>query len=355
MYSYYLDHLKSLKKFVADVFPAITHYQFNYGNYSLVNYKLYKEHVVEYPMCIINLTDITNEDNQAFKRYIGNKHSLQTAQLLASNHTKKDSIVMDFKWMVLQVQIKINFASAADLLNYNNVFQSYFPKNFMFYSYAYKSLINIDNYTKNWEPTDTTEGLVYRVVEQNIEAFAEYEIEPLFRINSIVQNKDIKSGISLDVNIEVKLKVPNKIGNITIDDRLVNGIEIVINDMQKETPFLIDMNNDIFNNVKIKRRYILTPDLLIGNTLELDYTTYNSLLNHSLGVYLVDDSTSPEPNISWTELFLTDQNIVIKQPFVAATSTTPEIAEIKVFRIQIDDNIQTYTFNTLSNLQLLVF
>jgi len=385
MHNYYLDFLKSLKRYIGSVFPEIEHYQFNYADYAFLNYKLYEEHVKEYPMCMINLTDITTEDNHAFMRFIGNKHSVDTAQLLANNHTKKDSIVMDFKWVTMQVQIKINLNSVADLFNCHNVLISEFPKNFMFYSYKYNALINVDDVTKSWDVSDETEGLVYRTIEQSIEAFCTYNIEPIFRVNSIVKNKIINDDISLDVNLEIKLKVPNKIGNLTLDDRILNGIQIVMSGAEGTTdslPILIDMDNDLFSDrqMKLSRSYII--DKLLFNTeensLDLPYNLYDIIDKH-VGVYMVDDSTLNVPSVLWTELFLTDSDTYVIQEFQAevqqqdAVPYTPadgdipeilevpevlyseEVPEILGIRIKLDDDIKLFNFNDLNNLQLLQF
>ena len=370
MYSYYLDFLKSLKRYIGSTFPQIEHYQFSYADYAFLNYKLYQEHVKEYPMCIISLTDIITEDNQAFKRFIGNKHSGDTAQLLANNHTKKDSVVMDFKWVTMQIQIKINLNSMADLLDYHNVLISEFPKNFMFYSYKYQALINIDNFTKDWEVTDNTEGIVYRTTEQKIEAFSTYYIEPIFRINSIVKNKIINDDTSLDVNMEIKLKVPNKIGNITMDDRIVNGIQIVMSGAEgdlKSLPILIDMDNDIYSDrqQKLKRSYILTKEMFQSEYVEIPLEIYQASENKSIGIYMVDDSTLNKPNILWEEYLLNNdyevitQDYIPYQEYVSATvdseevQEVQEVQEVKVIRLPI--NTEIFNFNELNNLQLLVF
>ena len=141
MYNYYLDYLKSFKAFIGQNFPQIKHYQFNYADKAYLNYKLYSEHVKEYPMCMVNITDITTDDNKAFFRHIGNKYNIDTAQLLASNHTTRDSVIMDFKWVTIQTQVRINLYSVADLLDYHNQLISAFPKAFMFYSYKYNAYI----------------------------------------------------------------------------------------------------------------------------------------------------------------------------------------------------------------------
>lgn len=341
MYSFYLDYLKSFKAFIASVFPAIEHYQFNYADKAYLNYKLYEEHVQEYPMCIVTLTDITTEDNKDFFRYIGMKYSTDTLALLASNHTQQSSVIMDFKWVTIQTQIRINLASVADLLDYHNQLISAFPKSFMFYSYKYNSYIPIDDYVTGWEPTDDTEGLYYRAIDQTVQPVAVYNIEPLFRVNSITKNKIVGDDISLDINIEVRLKVPNYIGSKSIDNRIVNGIQVVMNTDTNNTdnPILIDMDNDIYSDRKIRRGYLLTAaDFdIVNNTAVLDTTLYD-LTDKHIGIYLVDDSTSYKPKVYWTEGLVTIDDI-----------------QDTNYVITLDDPLSDFQFSPMSNLRVLVF
>ncbi len=343
MYNYYLDYLKSFKRFIASTFPEIKHYQFNYADKAFLNYKLYQEHVKPYPMCIITLTDITTDDNKDFFRYIGMKYSKDTAQLLASNHTKQDSVIMDFKWVTIQTQVRINLSSLADLLSYHNQVISAFPKSFMFYSYKYNAYIPIDEYTHSWESIDDTEGVYYRTHEQQIQAFSRYSIEPIFRVNSVVKNKVIGDDTSLDINLEVRLKVPNYVGTKTIDNRILNGIQVVINDqdLTGDLPILIDMDNDIFSDrqKKLQRGYIIdkTNFDTVANQAVFNINDYD-LLDKNVGVYMVDDSTLNDPKVFWTEKFVNNDNIVDDN-----------------FIIDLTDSLADFQFSELSNLQLLVF
>lgn len=343
MYSFYLDYLKSFKAFIASVFPGIEHYQFNYADKAYLNYKLYDEHVQEYPMCIINLTDITTEDNKDFFRYIGMKYSTDTLALLASNHTQQSSVIMDFKWVTIQTQVRINLASTAELLDYHNQLISAFPKSFMFYSYRYNSYIPIDDYVTGWDPADDTEGLYYRAIDDTVQPVAVYNIEPLFRVNSITKNKVVGDDISLDISLEVRLKVPNYIGSKSIDNRIVNGIQVIV-DMgtnNTDNPILIDMNNDIYSDRKGKlvRGYLLTQGNfdIVNNTVVLDTTLYD-LTDKHIGIYMVDDSTAAKPKVYWTEGLVTIDDIVGTD-----------------YVITLDDTLSDFQFSPMSNLQVMVF
>ncbi len=346
MYNHYLDFLKSFKSFISGTFPGINHFQFNYADNAFLNYKLYQEHVKEWPTCIINLTDITTDDNKAFFRYIAGASSVETAQLLTSNHTLEESVVMDFKWVTMQIQVRINLYSLADLLDYHNQLLSAFPKNFMFYAYKYTALINVDNYTEDWLESHDTEGLHYRTTNQDVEAFAAYPIEPIFRMNSIVKNKMVDGETSLDVNLEVRLKVPNIVGTTTDDNRIVNGIQIIINSAgdAKDLPILIDMDNDIYSDRrrKLHRSYILTESDFDkeNNTVTVKEEIFPELENRSIAIYMVDDSTSPDPEILWTEIPIFDIVPVDGELIIPLESTI---------------DLSKFQFSQLSNTELYVF
>lgn len=372
MYTYYFDFLKSFKKFLTSTFPDIKHYQFNYADKAFLNYKLYQQHVQEFPMCMINLTDISVEDNRDFFRYIGAQFSQTTIQPIATNHTKKDSILMDFKWVTLTVDIKINLKSKADLLEYHNLAISNFPKNMMFYSYKYYALIKVNDYINGWEVTDDTEGLQYRSVNSDIEGFAQYEIEPIFKVNGITKNGTIDQGTSLDVQVEIRLKVPNVIGNKTLDDRIVKGIQILGNVItgSNEIPILIDMNNDIYSDrtSKCKREYIIQKDDIIlktdvttdanGVDITNEYHVVHIAVDNFLNQYdmpinliFVEDSTESSPRIEYQEIeVLTNEYIVnYTEQFNGVD------VEIEYYDIKLDFDYSTFHFNELTSAKLLVF
>jgi len=361
MYSYHLDFLKSFKRFVAGAFPNIKHYQFNYSDKAFLNYKLYQDHVHEYPLCIINLTDISTDDNKDFFRYVGNKYNPDTTQVVATNHTKQDSILIDFKWVTMQIQVKINLFSTADLLNYHNQLISAFPKNMMFYSYAYNALIHIDNYTKSWDVSDDTEGVTYRSNNQLIEAFSLYHIEPIFKLTNVTKNREVTDETSLDIGIEVRLKVPNTIGNKTIDNRILNGIQIVMNNqtIDKDLPILIDMNNDIYSDRagKLKRSYLLYQSDFISETiagvkhyfLQIPILNYN-ILNRPAAIFMVEDSTVSNRVSEFIEIPVVTESLIVDIPDVSNSANI-----IRYYKFEIPVNIDTFQFSNLNNIQLFVF
>lgn len=344
MHNFYLDFLKSFKKFMASTFPDIEHYQFNYSDKSFLNYKLYQEHVKEFPMCHISLTDIRVDDNRAFFRQIGQAFCEDTLQPLCANHTKMSSVIMDFKWVILTMQVKINLNSPSDLFNYHNTALSTFPKNMMFYSYDYGSYIDVNKQVQDWDIDDETEGLYYRANDQDIKGFALYYNSPIFKINSMTKNKQIDGESNLDLDIEVQLKVPNVIGTKTIKNQIIDGIQIIINQTgYSDLPILIDLNNDIYSDrrKKMKRMYILEKsDFDIEtNTLKLPISLLPALTNVNIGVYQVSDSTLDVPTIFWHEQgLLTDANIF------------PDRIEI-----QLTDELINFNFSPFSVLELLIF
>ena len=359
MYSYYLDFLKSFKTFTAQAFPQIEHYQFNFADNAFLNYKLYQEHVKKYPMCHILLTDISVDDNKDFFRYIGGAHSESTVQLLASNNTKQASVIMDFKWVTMQIQVKIVLASTSDVLNYHNQVISLFPKNMMFYAYGYTSLINVDSYIKGWEATDDTDGLVYRSTNQKVEGFSRYHIEPLIRINSITNQVDISQELSVDINMEVRLKVPNIIGNKTIDNRIIKGIQIIVNTAQdaKDLPILIDMDNDFYSDrrQKLKRTYQLSKsdfnfETLGHYRLQIRVDQYDNVLNRPVAIYFVEDSTHPTTKVEFIEVPVVLDSMIIEKD---VDGTMVQFYNLELFDAVTD--LKFFKFTELSNVQLFVF
>ena len=344
MHNYYLDFLKSFKKFMADTFPEIEHYQFNYADKSFLNYKLYQEHVKEFPICHINLSDIRVDDNKAFMRQVGNAYNDDTIQPLCANHDLKDSVIMDFKWVILTMQVKINLNSPSDVFNYHNTVLTHFPKNMMFYSYDYSSYIDVDAWTKQWTLDHDTEGLYYRATDEITRAFALYTNSPLFKINGITKNKAIEGDSSIDIDFEIHLKVPNIIGNKSINNMIVEGIQIVVNQTADSgMPILIDMNNDIYSDrrKKMRRLYILEEDdfNIDNNTLILPLSILPALQNQNLGVYMVSDNTIGNPDVFWHE-----QGIL----------SSAEIFDDRI-EFKLTDDLKKFRFSEFSVLELLVF
>lgn len=346
VHNYYIDFLKSFKKFMSTTFPDITHFQFNYSDKTFLSWKMYQENVKEYPMCIVGLNDIRVDDNAAYFRHVGDAYSQHTIQALCTNHTSKQTVVMDFKWVILQMQVKVNVNSPTDLFNYHNLLISAFPKNMMFYSYDYGSYIDVDELTIGWDISDETEGAVYRVTPEGNKAFALYMNSPIFKISEVTKNKGIDGESSILMDIEVQLKVPNVIGTNSNNNIILDGIQILINSMGTDsgTPVLIDMNNDIYSDrrQKMTNMYLLlkTDFNTNNNTLELPISMLDNIKDRNLAIYQVSDCTSSDPIIYFYEFGM----------------ITPEtvITDTKIIIPLIDDQL-SFDFSAFSVLELLVF
>jgi len=354
MYKYYLDFLKSFKIFLGDTFPSIQHYQFNYADKAYLNYKLYNQHVQEYPLCIVNITDLQTEDNAAFMRAAYSQYSGVMVQAIASNLTRRQTIVMDFKRMIIQLNVRINVNNLSDLLNFHNELMSRVPKDFTFYAYNYNSYINIDDYIDGWKIDDDTNGLYYRAVNQNVEAFALYNIEPSIKIQSVTKNKT-QDDMYLDIGIEVRLSVPNAAGTNTINDSIIDGIQIIVEQGDSDLPILIDMDNDIISDRKDKlvKTFILHENNFDKecNCLNLPYLQYKDYINHHVVVYTIDDLLNiknGKATILYTSIYITDDLII-------DDINVPDDESKKLIRIILHDDISSFSFSQFSKLELYIF
>jgi len=322
MHNYYLDFLKSFKRFIAGVFPNINHYQFNYSDFTYLNYSLYQEHMKEFPICIINLNDMQVEDNSHVMRKLeltdlgfSNSNILQH---ICNNLTLEESVLLEFKFVVLQMQVRINFDNPGDIFNYMNIAQTFCPKNMMFYEYSYNAYINIDELTQHWGTDDELENVYYRTINDTISRYSIYNIEPILKINGITSSKNIQNKSQQDnfieLDLEVRIKVPNRIGSATINNQLINGIEIMVNmnNNTEDLPILIDLDNDIYSDVRSRAQkiYLLSKDNFIINhetdtyKLVLDNSLEDEFKDKKLGIYLNEDCTAPENKSILLELGL---------------------------------------------------
>ena len=317
MIGFYVDFLKSFKALIARVFPNINHYQFNYGDKSYLNYKLYKNHVTEFPNCHINLTDIriTDDVNHAFFRSISNHFNDLTTQHICNNNTTQESVLLDFKWVNIQIDVRINVETAAEVLNYMNMVLSCFPQNYMFYDYKYNAYIDLESVSKNWKVTDELENVVYKAVDGEAKKYALYKNEPIFKITNTSIQKTVDGSVNnlgdgINISFDVQLKVPNVIGKNTSGGNKIKGIEIIINadKFDQSMPILIDMNNDIYSNNRNKASKIIS---LVKS--DIDQTNGRIILNDRIrellndkhvSVYILDDTTAPGSELTtlWFEL-----------------------------------------------------
>ena len=357
MHNFYIDFLKSFKTFVAKRFPNINHYQFNYADKSYLNYKLYKNHVTEFPNCHINLNDIRiNDDvNHAFFRMISNKFNDETTQHICNNNTTHDSILLDFKWVNLQLDVKINVETAAEVFNYNNMILSCFPQNYMFYDYKYNAYIDLEDVSKDWSTTDNTENVVLKVVDGEVKKYALYSNEPIFKITNTTIQKSVDGSVvnigdGVTMSFDIQLKVPNIIGKANTVGTKIEGIEIVINtsEYDRSLPILIDMNKDIYADNRGKASKIISitqSDIDQTNGQIILNTRIKELMyNRKCAVYIVDDTTAPakDINILWFELGLFTEADLKDKLFIQLND-------------QYKDELLNSTLSELSYMEILTF
>ncbi|MFA7129329.1 MAG: hypothetical protein WC136_09185 [Sphaerochaeta sp.] len=334
--TYYIDFLKSFKHFLSSHFPQIKHYQFNYADKTFLNWKLYNEDVYEFPLCIINFNDIRIDQNADFFRSVSHMMARPIVQTLCVNHTIRDTVVMDFKWVTISMGVKINFNSSNDLLDYHNYLITTFPKNFWFYAYKYTTFLDVDQVTKDWELDHDTEGLYYKTYDKAIKKYATYKLEPMLRIQSITKNKQVEQQNSLQIEFEGFLKIPNMISNQTQNNNIINGIQIIINSQGESLPILIDMNDNIISDTKQKlfANILIDQNNFENNQLIIPSHITKALNGKKAVIYLVSDSTSSDPIIIYEEL-----GIILSSDV----------------DLKFDVPIQDYQFNVLNNNQLLIF
>lgn len=338
IHSYYIEYLKSFRSFISGHFPSISHFQFNYSDQSILSYDLYNQTVYEFPTCTINMTDIRVDDNAAYFRQIANAYTDDTIQVLCNNYTTNNSVVMDFKWVTIQMQVKIVTNSPIDLINFHNYFLTMFPKNFYFYAYQYNSFINIDPAVSSWDKSDDTEGLYYKMEYNQLHGYSLYSVSPLMKINDVTKNKGIDGESSIYVDVEVYMKAPNMVGTSTFNNKIVNGIQIVLNDMNdSKLPILIDMDDNIYNDIKTKNIILLSRDSINvpSKTLLIPEELKESLINNHLALYLRDDVTLEPCNIR-TEFIQLD--------YYTGSDT-----------IKFTYDLSTFNFNSNSLIELYVF
>ena len=343
---------------MSKAFPDIQHFQFNYSDKAYLNYKLYKEHVTEFPNCHINLSDIrlTDDTNRAFFRAVYNKFNDDTTQHICNNNTKKESVLLDFKFVNVNIDVKINVDNPADVFNFHNAILTNYPQNYMFYDYIYNAYIELEQVSKNWDVNDDLENVVYRVVDGEVKKFALYENSPIFKIvNSSLQKtvdgSVVNNGDGVSISFDVLLKVPNIIGVTNIKEQRIDGIQIIINGAGNDDalPILIDLNNDVYSDARNKASKIISlapSDINIElGQIKLNDETKELFYDHRAAVYIVDDSTNIINNINtfFFELGFFEKNSLVDKSFIQLSEfNTKELKDITLNEFSF---IEFITFN----------
>lgn len=375
VHNYYVDFLKSLKKFISNIYGdatvemvngietvgGIKYFEFNYASKSLLHYKLYQHINFEYPTCIINIIDVQT-DNSHPMRYNSGIYTPEIAQIVGTNTKTMDNIVVDYRWVTINLNIRMNFETGADVINYYDRLNN-LPVNFMFYSYKYSSFI--DGTDLMFGSADDYEG-VYLKMEPTtgrLRYWFNYMTEPIFKIVS--KQKNIMSDTNdfyIDLSLEVQLKIPAIIAGVTYQNQVVKNIEIIIaNTFNIDNPLLIDTKEVYIDNKNKLNHVILlnkedfsieSIDATKGTNrvklkISTDFLPY--LENKIISLYICSDVTDRAPQISHKEfgVFNIDEtNILIEDDSIVFIGSSA----IK------DDFYTGYlSLGPLSDIRLLVF
>jgi hypothetical protein len=346
IHNYYVDFLKSLKKFITNLYGDINYinyngenintaggfknFEFNYASKSLLHYKLYKQINFEYPVCLINVNDIQQSDNSHASRFNGMIHTETLAQEISFNPNTMQAIYVDFKWVTLQIGIRMNFETSADVLNYFDRLLN-LPANFMFYSYKYGSFIDctslLEGYTEDEINSFENIYLKMEPTSDKLKYWSFYETEPVFKINNKQKNIiNDNNEFYINLDLEVQLKIPTQVNNIYKRNQIVKNIEIVIaNTFNIDNPILIDTNEVYIDNKhKLSKVFIMDKndfDIDNNNDSILDFLfidqpeeillkkpksftymkfpkAYKYLLeNKLLSIYMCSDVTASSPKL----------------------------------------------------------
>jgi len=316
IHNYFIDFLKGFKFYLSRTFlDRITRYEFNYGNKSVLQYKLYKEMDTEYPNAYISLTNIRQETALFQQNKQGNIYCESRAPLLSSNDTLNQKIFMDFKWVTLQLNVKINCENSAEIIDFQNYFNDNIPgTNFMYYAYKYMNNIELSDIIPHWNDEHDISNIFYKVelTSDNIKRYCLYNNEPIINCVNISQNIDNEnSTFSLDLDFEIQLQVPFQV-SLVDNGELIKTIDITINTSQlnpNNVPILTDMKDAIFQTENIKNVYIIDKEdiNIIDKNIFLLHEKYRNILlnnesNH-FAFYLIDDYSSMNNNVNYEIFF----------------------------------------------------
>lgn len=365
IHNYYIDFLKSLKRFFIQIYGdhtseyvngiltsgGIKHFEFNYASKSLLQYKLYNQIGFEYPTCLINLTDIITDN--ADPRFINTGVFNSNLSIpLSLNETNEMEIRCRFKWVTAYINIRINFENGADVLNYYDRLHN-LPINFNFYSYKYNSYIDVTSLVE--DDPNNYDNLVFKIENTSAELryYSLIPYEPIFKINNKqknIQNDNNEYFINLD--LEVQIPIPTILYKSDAFNNIVKNIEIVITDtFGLGNPILIDTNMVYIDNkrkisnilILDKKDFIITTEDITTGGDDNDLTTlddneittlsyinikipiqYQYLFNNKiLSIYFNEDTTNQNPlvihkklglfNVDGTNILIDDNYIYFRE------------------------------------------
>ena len=372
VHNYYVDFLKSLKKFISNIYGdatielvngeetvgGIKHFEFNYASKSILQYKLYKHINFEFPTCIINITDIQT-DNSHPMRYNSGIYTPEISQVVGTNTRTNENIIVDYRWVTMNINIRLNFETGADVLNYYDRLNN-LPINFMFYSYKYASFIDGTelmygsalDYDGVYLKTEPTSG--------RLRYWFSYYTEPIFKILSKQKNIDgTNNEFYISLDLECQLKIPAIIAGVNRNNFLIKNIEIVItNTFNIDNPILID-TNEVYIDNKNKLNNVVLLEKSNFEVIQLNDKEYIQLklskeylpfLNDKIvSLYICSDVTNADPKVTHKKfgIFNVDEtNILIDGDFIIFRSLTTQDDEFYTGYINIGE---------FSDVRLLIF
>lgn len=328
IHNYYVDFLKSFKKFISATFSdadnssldltginlptndngGIKEFKFNYASKNLLHHKLYKQVGFEYPTCIINLTDIRT-DNTFVSRFISGIYNPETVQTVGWNNKTHDALKVEFKFNTVYLNVRINFETGADVLNYYDRL-SVLPYMFYFYYYKYNCFIDgtdliydVDSSAFNLEDYENL-YLKMEPTSNKLKYWFPYENEPLFKINSLQKNVNYNNNeYYITFDVECLLKIPAVIGRFQRKVELVKSLEIVIaNTFNIDYPILMDTKKIYIDNLnKISNILILEKSDFIKEDdfikIKIDKQFKSIFENKFISLYYCSDPTLDNPKI----------------------------------------------------------
>ena len=343
IHNWWVEYLKSLKKFIGDSFDdSINTYEFNFSNKSILLKKLYEGVDFQNPSCIISMDTIRLDSNVDPIRRNSGFFNMKEAATIAVNNTIGQLIKVDFKSIVASQSITLNFTNSTDVLNFLDRIHTIYPQNKDFVSYRYRSYINVHEQTEDWLPEHDVENITIdtTATQDNDKAgrnaweeymmpqrWGEYMVEPLFTLSSVSPSIDkTTEKYQIQISLETRLMVPSTILKTDINFQNIKAIEVVIdvadsptddkgNELRKisslDKPITIDINRGIYSTEKYHSAIYLN-NLNIDTTrgkLMLPSTFKDNINGMAASVYIIKDSTVTDPELFWYEVgFLFESN-----------------------------------------------
>lgn len=301
MHNYYDEFLRSFKSFIAKVTnDSITYYEFDYGSKTIDMQRMMNDESFEYPTCIIEMNDSQLVDNVGpiARNAMMNVNPSNHNMIIAENLTKYNAILLDKRWISINMTVTINLEDSAALLNYYDLFISQLPFNFTFYDYSYYSYIDVTPLVQGWDlENDSVENIFVRRDPTGYQDkyYAMIVTKPLIELTGITKNQDKENQThSLTLSFENMLEVPNIVRGKGYQD--IKSISVVIDTQNAmEFPILIDIPDNILTNKNIEKGIIMSPqDFHVSPSDERKYLEVKTDVDieaFELALWVVEDST----------------------------------------------------------------